>query len=156
MERVTSKTMDAFIEFVTEDDALNAVNRYDINRSGGRGGRLGERHVELEVVGQEYLMKELFPKARNVHWHGARPEVHPIEPGEKYNSGFKGFVTREELVMLVKHVEVPQRVSLSVLQTFRYDANYQIQSPFSKDCPQRPFECLISTLYKVFESQIQL
>ncbi|KAL2877980.1 hypothetical protein SGCOL_006727 [Colletotrichum sp. CLE4] len=34
------------------------------------------------------------------------------------------------MTMLVKHVEVPHR------------------SPFSKECPQRPFECLISTLTK--------
>lgn len=112
MERVTSKTMDAYIEFVNEEEAMNAVNRYEINRSGGRGGRLGERHVELEVVGQAQLMKELFPKARNVHWRGARPEIYPVEENDKkYNSGFRGFMIREELVMLVKHVDTPQRVS---------------------------------------------
>ena len=111
MERVTSKTMDAIVEFVNETEAINAVDRYATNRAGGRGGRLGQRHVELEVVSQAYLMKELFPKARNVRWNGARPEVYPVEPDEKYNSGFKGFMISEELVMLVKHVETPQRVS---------------------------------------------
>jgi len=111
MERVTSKTMDAYIEFINVNEAINAVNRYNMNRTGGRGGRLGERHVELEVVGQEQLMHDLFPKARNVTWKGARPEISPTDANDPYNSGFQGFVIREELVMLVKHVEAPQRVS---------------------------------------------
>ncbi|PQE21292.1 hypothetical protein CJF32_00006429 [Rutstroemia sp. NJR-2017a WRK4] len=130
MERVTSKTLDAYIEFISFTEASNAVQRFDMNRVGGRGGRLGQRHVEVELSSQEQLMKELFPKAKNVKWVGARPEIIPRDPDDKYNSGFQGFVSREEMVMLVKHVESPQR------------------SPFSKECPQRPFECLVSTLLK--------
>jgi hypothetical protein len=76
-------------------------------------------------------MKELFPKAKNVVWNGSKTIIKPRDECDPYNSGFQGFISKEELVMLVKHVEAPQR------------------SPFSKDCPQRPFECLISTLYKV-------
>ncbi|EPE26002.1 RNA-binding, RBD [Glarea lozoyensis ATCC 20868] len=130
MERVTSKTLDCYVEFVNFNEAVAAVNRFEGNRIGGRSGRLGQRHVEVELSSQEALMKELFPKAKNVTWRGARPEIAPRDPNDKYNSGFQGFVSKEELVMLVKHVEAPQR------------------SPFSKDCPQRPFECLISTLLK--------
>jgi hypothetical protein len=58
-------------------------------------------------------MKDLFPKAKNVVWNGSRPEILPKNPHDPYNSGFQGFVTREELVMLVKHVEAPQRVGPS-------------------------------------------
>ncbi|KAI9644357.1 hypothetical protein NHQ30_007714 [Ciborinia camelliae] len=130
MERVTSKTLDAYVEFISFSEAANAVQRFDTNRLGGRGGRLGQRHVEVELSSQEELMKQLFPKAKNVEWHGAIPRIIPRDPNDKYNSGFQGFVSSEELVMLKKHVESPQR------------------SPFSKDCPQRPFECLISTLIK--------
>ncbi|KAF4635895.1 hypothetical protein G7Y89_g2186 [Cudoniella acicularis] len=130
MERVTSKTLDCYVEFVSFNEAVNAVNRFETNRTGGRGGRLGQRHVEVELSSQEALMKDLFPKAKNVVWHGGRPEIIPRDENDMYNSGFQGFVSKEELVMLVKHVEAPQR------------------SPFSKDCPQRPFECLISTLLK--------
>ncbi|KAM3075932.1 hypothetical protein ACMFMF_005278 [Clarireedia jacksonii] len=130
MERVTSKTLDAYVEFISFTEASNAVQRFEMNRIGGRGGRLGQRHVEVELSSQEQLMKELFPKAKNVKWVGARPEIIPRDPNDKYNSGFQGFVSREEMVMLVKHVESPQR------------------SPFSKECPQRPFECLVSTLLK--------
>ncbi|TGO45165.1 hypothetical protein BCON_0416g00010 [Botryotinia convoluta] len=130
MERVTSKTLDAYVEFISFSEASNAITRFDMNRMGGRGGRLGQRHVEVELSSQEELMKQLFPKAKNVEWHGNKPTIIERDENDKYNSGFQGFVSREELVMLVKHVESPQR------------------SPFSKDCPQRPFECLVSTLIK--------
>ncbi|KAL5317471.1 hypothetical protein ACEPPN_014566 [Leptodophora sp. 'Broadleaf-Isolate-01'] len=130
MERVTSKTLDCYVEFINFNEAVNAVNRFETNRTGGRGGRLGQRHVEVELSCQEQLMRDLFPKAKNVTWSGSRPIIKPRDLNDKYNSGFQGFISKEELVMLVKHVEAPQR------------------SPFSKDCPQRPFECLISTLLK--------
>lgn len=113
MERVTSKTLDAYVEFISFTEASNAVQRFDMNRVGGRGGRLGQRHVEVELSSQEQLMKELFPKAKNVKWIGARPEIIPRDPDDKYNSGFQGFVSHEEMVMLVKHVESPQRVRLA-------------------------------------------
>lgn len=112
MERVTSKTMDAYVEFMSLQDAIIAVNRYESNRSDGRGGRLGERHVNLEVVGHERLMADLFPKAKNVTWRSAKPEIEPADPNDVFSSGFQGFLTKEELVMMVKHVEAPQRVSL--------------------------------------------
>jgi RNase P/RNase MRP subunit p29 len=112
MERVTSKTMDAFVEFISIDEAALAISRYESNRAGGRGSRLGERHVDLEVVGHDHLMHAIFPKAANVQWKGTIPEV--FSSNDKYNSGFKGFVMQEELVMLVKHVECPQRVSVDL------------------------------------------
>ncbi|KAI1006426.1 hypothetical protein K3495_g1797 [Podosphaera aphanis] len=131
MERVTSKTLDCYVEFVNFDEALNAVNRFDQGRSGGRNGRLGQRYVEVEISNQQSLMQDLFPKAKNVQWIGtAIPTVKPKNPNDKFNSGFQGFLSKEELIMLVKHVEAPQR------------------SSFAKENPQRPFECLISTLFK--------
>ncbi|RAL59057.1 hypothetical protein DID88_008975 [Monilinia fructigena] len=130
MERVTSKTLDAYVEFISFSEAANAVNRFEQNRIGGRGGRLGQRHVEVELSSQGELMKQLFPKAKNVDWTCLSPRIIPRDVNDIYNSGFQGFISREELVMLVKHVESPQR------------------SPFSKECPQRPFECLVSTLIK--------
>lgn len=52
----------------------------------------------------------------------------------------------------MKHVEVPQRVSEtpSAYSSLDQSANCVLwQSPFSRDCPQRPFECMISTLRKL-------
>lgn len=109
MERSTSKTMDCYVEFFSAGDALAAVNKFMRNRDDGRHPRIGDRHVTVELCGQDALMKELFPRAKNVIWHGGSPSI--VESDDPYNSGFKGFVTSEEMVMLVKHAEQPHRVS---------------------------------------------
>ncbi|KAI1141031.1 hypothetical protein F5Y05DRAFT_423877 [Hypoxylon sp. FL0543] len=44
---------------------------------------------------------------------------------------FKGFVTKEEMISLCKHAECPNH------------------SPFAMNCPERVYECLISTLKKL-------
>src|SRR5256886_17709284 len=116
MERSTSKTMDAFVEFFSLADAANAVQRYNDHRQSGRAGRLGNRHVDIEVYNQIQLMKELFPRARNVIWHGCVPEVTPRDLNDRYNSEFKGFISSEDLIMVGKHAEIPQRVSFPTLQ----------------------------------------
>ncbi len=105
--------MDAFVEFVNIQEAVNAVDRYDTQRALGYGGKLGERWANLEVCGHEVLMQELFPKTTNVKWIGIDPIIETCT--DAWNSGFKGFVSREELVMLLKHVETPQRASTLTL-----------------------------------------
>ncbi|KAM5347116.1 hypothetical protein ACJ41O_010121 [Fusarium nematophilum] len=129
MDRATSKTMDAFVEFHTMEDAMRCAERHHQFAQAGRVSRLGERPIEVELSSQATLMKELYPLARGVFWDGATPYIMPFNPDEPW-ANFKGFISCEEMVMLVKHVEVPHR------------------SPFSKECPQRPYECLISTLRK--------
>lgn len=112
MERTTGKTMEVYVEFVSIQEAVAAVERYHIQQRNGKAGRIGDRYVEMEVVGHESLMRDLFSKATDVRWHGSEPEILPIDPSHGYSTGFKGFVTEEELTMLVKAVEHPQRVSL--------------------------------------------
>ncbi|KAG8160882.1 hypothetical protein KVR01_009146 [Diaporthe batatas] len=130
MERVTTKTNDAFVEFMSMQAASNAVEKHHKTIANGRLSRLGDRPIEVELSSQAALMKDLFPHAKGVRWEGAVPIILEDHPTEPWNC-FKGFVTEEEMAMLVKHVEVPQR------------------SPYSRDCPQRPFECMISTLRKL-------
>ncbi|KAL2020497.1 hypothetical protein VTK56DRAFT_8382 [Thermocarpiscus australiensis] len=130
MERVTSKTQDAYVEFITLQDAMKAVERYQLNVQKGRLPRLGDRPVEVQLSSQSALMQDLFPLAAGVFWDGSRPIIREPEPGQPWKT-FKGFVTEEEMTMLVKHVEIPQR------------------SPYSKECPQRPYECMISTIKKL-------
>ncbi|KAJ4310910.1 hypothetical protein N0V84_010731 [Fusarium piperis] len=129
MDRATSKTMDAFVEFQTMEDAIRCAERHHQNAQMGRVSRIGDRPVEVELSSQAALMRELYPLARGVFWDGATPNILPPCTREPWGN-FKGFIACEEMVMLVKHVEVPHR------------------SPFSKECPQRPYECLISTLGK--------
>lgn len=110
MERVTSKTMDAYVEFMTLEDAMRAVEKHNLNQLAGRPCRLGDRPVELSLSSQASLMKDLFPIAAGVFWKGSTPEIQPFNPNEPW-SNFKGFISEEEMIMLVKHVEMPQRVS---------------------------------------------
>ena len=111
MERSTAKTMDCFVEFETQKDADHAVDRFKRQCLTHRHPRIGDRHVDMTESSQAALMKELFPRAKCVRWEGQDP--HPYETTEPYNSGFKGFTNSEEMVMTVKHAEVPQRVCIS-------------------------------------------
>lgn len=55
-------------------------------------------------------MADLFPLAKGIEWKNITPHLKERNPDEPWND-FKGFVSEEEMTMLVKHVEVPQRVS---------------------------------------------
>jgi len=109
MERVTSKTEDAYVEFMTGHDAAKAVEKIHLAVSEGRIPRLGERPVDVELSSQSALMADLFPVCRGVEWTGAYPTLAPRNDKQPWNN-FKGFFSEEEMTMLVKHVEVPNRV----------------------------------------------
>ena len=150
MDRVTAKTMDAYVEFLDVEEAVHAMNRFTRNKDQGHAGRIGNRHIDMEMVGHNTFMKELFPKAKNVFWNGSQPQIMPAGPNNMHDSGFKGFVSSEELFSMVRHVEAPERVSLPAsISIVRSLLTAHLKSPFAKDCPQRPYECLITTLRKV-------
>ncbi|GAB7352590.1 hypothetical protein MBLNU459_g2971t1 [Dothideomycetes sp. NU459] len=128
MERSTGKTMDCFVELETNAEASILYNNFQGRCMNGRHPRLGDRQIDFEFSSQQALMKELFPRAKCVRWDGQVPTVY--ETDEPYNSGFRGFLTGEELVMVQKHAETPQR------------------SPFAQRCHNRTYESLISTLHK--------
>ena len=112
MDRSTGKTMDCFVEFFSTPDARACINSI-LLRSISQN-RIGDRVVEVMLSSQEELMTELFPKAKNVKWQGAKPVIK--EATELFNSGFKTFVSLEELGCLVRHAEQPHRVSLFRVQ----------------------------------------
>ena len=111
MERATSKTMDAYVEFQSMDDAAKTAERHHQNMVNGRVSRLGDRPVEVELSSAASLMQDLFPLARGVFWNGPNPRFKDFNPNEPWEN-FKGFISAEEMTMLVKHVEVPHRVSI--------------------------------------------
>ncbi|KAK4188964.1 hypothetical protein QBC35DRAFT_494808 [Podospora australis] len=129
MERTTSKTGDAYVEFLTKEAAERAVHRHNEATQRGRQPRIGNRPADLAVVNQEHLMQQLFPTAKAVNWSATRATIKEPVEGQPWTI-FKGFVSEEELTLLIKHVEQPSR------------------SPYAKDCPQRPYECMISTIRK--------
>ncbi len=106
MDRSTGKTMDCYVEFFSHGDAQAAFHKCLV-----RGGqlRLGDRVVDVCLGTQDELLGEMFPKAKNVEWSHGRPVVR--ESTDPYNSGFKAFVTNEELLQLVSYAEKPHRVS---------------------------------------------
>ncbi|KAI8951539.1 hypothetical protein F4801DRAFT_601121 [Xylaria longipes] len=130
MDRVTSKTQDAYCELSSLNAAIELVERFKRGAENGRVGRLGNRIVEVELSSQTNLMLALFPSTRyGVAWIGSNPQI--MTGSEWPWEDFRGFFTEEEMVMLSKHVENPQR------------------SLFAKICPERPYECMISTLRKI-------
>jgi hypothetical protein len=109
MERSTAKTMDCFIEFLSVHDARAMIKKFDRMQEDGRPAKIGLRAVEYELSTQRELQKSLFPRAKCVDWTGGSPKILPCT--DPWSTGFQGFVTREEMHQLVRHAEVPARVS---------------------------------------------
>ena len=112
MDRSTGKTQDCYVEFFSVPDA-NAW-RTVIVRRGPHLNKIGDRILEVDMSSQEEMMKDLFPRARCVIWNGPHG-LHVKETEEAFDSGFKGFITQEELKGLIHHAEQPHRVSLIFL-----------------------------------------
>lgn len=109
MDRISAKTLDCFVEFYSHVDAQATYNQFARLQDEGKTVRLQHRHVEILMSSQTALMGALFPRAKNIQWTGQKPVN--VESNEPFNSGFKSFLLREELVMLVKFAEQPHRVS---------------------------------------------
>ncbi|KAI1178844.1 hypothetical protein F4777DRAFT_593519 [Nemania sp. FL0916] len=126
MDRVTSKTMEVFVELANMDAAMDLVNRFKRDRA----ARVGMRAVHFEMSSQSVLMQALFPSTKyGVVWDGSRPQI--ITDAEHSIDNFKGFLTEEQMNQLVKHTRHPLR------------------SPYAKTAVERPYECMISTLRKM-------
>ena len=107
MDRATGKTQDCFVEFFSVEDAR--VWEKNIRGRSNHYNRIGDRLIEVCLSNQDDLLKELFPRAKSVIWQGGYPIIQ--EPEEPYNTGFKTFISAEELGIHLRHAEQPQRVS---------------------------------------------
>ena len=105
MERSTAKSNECYVELLTSDGAQGVVARME--NSGRRA--IQTRRVKAELSSQETLMRELFPRTKCVRWEGCNPVILPNP--DPYTSGFGGFVASEEMVMMAKYAQNPQRVS---------------------------------------------
>ena len=137
MERATAKSMDAYVEFESEEDAAIAASRYSqpynlssrsSNDRFSRRPRIGDRNVTVAISSQEELLQDLFPRAKCVQWNGHEPLIR--EPSSQWESGFKEFITGEELHSVVRYATHPQR------------------SRFAGKHVQRTFENMISIINK--------
>jgi len=114
MERSTGKTMDCFIEVPSVDDATQTLLRHESLLDTSKPPKIGTRHVMVELASQGDLMKELFPRAKDVIWSSQGvPTV--LKNTDVWSHGFRGFFTTEEMSGLVRHAEFPNRVSFQKL-----------------------------------------
>ncbi|KAF7531711.1 hypothetical protein G7054_g8649 [Neopestalotiopsis clavispora] len=129
LEKVTAKTLDAYAEFETPADALRALERIQENIQHNRSPRIGSRIVKVDMSSQAALMGDIFPVAHGVKWDGSHPMIRTDSPYPIDN--FKCFTSEEENLQLSRHFECYGR------------------TPFSRDCPERFIEAMISTLKKL-------
>ncbi|KAG4305286.1 hypothetical protein PORY_001456 [Pneumocystis oryctolagi] len=123
MDRMSAKTQsECYVELSSRNDAQRLAER--------RSGKLlGSRNVVLEIATQEELMNRIFPKWKG-EWKGVDPYADEnLKSIRQFSIPKAEIVTREELNSLINHVK-----------TYR--------SPYSRKCPQRPFEDFISILAK--------
>lgn len=104
MERITTKTGAAYVEFYDTRSAHAIVDKHNTARTNGRPLRINQRIVTVTMSSNDALLKDLFPATRDITWRLGQPEVPP-------GVVWKGFVSEEELIGLVKNVEFPARVS---------------------------------------------
>lgn len=110
MERSTGKTMDCYVEFKTPVLAANDwEHSFGLKRMSVP--KIGSRNVEVILSNQAELMKDMFPRAKCVHFDPELGTPTLIPNRDVYSSGYKGFLTTEELTCMVRHAETPQRVS---------------------------------------------
>lgn len=129
-DRQSAKSGDCYIEFPTDAAAAAIFNsRKNWIQDNAAHRRIGVRNAVITISSQKELMEELFPKAKCVTWHGQEPNI--TYPEDEYTSGFAGFLTSEELVMTAKWANEPQKS--------KYTGNH----------PQRPYESMITILFKV-------
>lgn len=74
---------------------------------------------------QDELLAVLFPKAKNVRWENGNAVI--VEAQEEWSSGFKNFVSAEELGLLVRHAEQPHRVSQASLLVLSFLSDYECE-----------------------------
>jgi hypothetical protein len=113
MERSTGKTMDCYVEFPTQKDAEDTVNRVSRAYDAGSAPRMGSRHVDIELSTPAKLLKAAFPRAKCISWEGGKPVQ--LVNKDSWSTGFDGFLTDEELFCLTRHAEQPHRVRLTSL-----------------------------------------
>ena len=107
MDRNSGKTMDCFVEFLSTPDARACCNSVNLRQHGMN--RISERMVDVTMSSQDELLAVLFSKAKNVKWENGSPVI--VEAEDEWSSGFKNFVSAEELGLMVRHAEQPHRVS---------------------------------------------
>ena len=113
MERVSGKTMDAFIEWKSAKDSIAGRNKLVNDHRPSQKPMLDDREAILSLAPQEELQKAMFPYGRGLYWMGCTPHIDTTIPDSEPWDKFKGIVTDEEIIMLEKHCIHSDRVRSS-------------------------------------------
>lgn len=113
MEKPTGKTMDCFVEFRTQEAARDCVKRFEYSAQPGRGTKIGNRNVSLDLSSQAELMRAVFPRSRLAEFDQVtgRPRIMSHDEDPSWTAGFRGYITLEEIYGMTRFAETPSRVS---------------------------------------------
>ena len=114
MERGTGKTEDCFVELPNQEIARIVMERVENLIMAGKPPKMAQRIVNVDLSSQGELMKEIFPRAKNMLWDKETGIPVMLKPIDSFCSGFRGFLTGEELNNVVRFAETPQRVSVAL------------------------------------------
>ena len=102
--------MECYVEFLNEQEAEDTVKRVNRGADIGQGPRMGVRRIDVELSTQEDFLKAMFPLTKCIRWEDGRPIRVPNREDENWSTGFKGFLTEEEMFCNLRHAEMPHRV----------------------------------------------
>ncbi|RMD42584.1 hypothetical protein DV735_g2568, partial [Chaetothyriales sp. CBS 134920] len=105
MERCTGKTKDCFIEMPSPNVAAACIERVENLVMDGRPPRMAQRVVTVEMSCQGELMRELFPRAKNIRWDPTTGSPIRLPVVNGYGGSF---LTRAELKNVVRFAKRPQ------------------------------------------------
>lgn len=105
MDRAAQKTWDCFVEIKTEEAALALVGELMTHPV-----RISSRTAIVNIVEPRQLLMCLFPRAKCIVWEGDKPLLISCRPGE---TPFRGFLMQEELYLISRAAESPQKVCSS-------------------------------------------
>lgn len=115
MDRHDGKTLDAYVEVKNAREAKMIAEQFERRIQSGRHAKLQDREVKVEAITQGDMLAEIFPHGQDLAWfEDGTPEVSDIKE-EFYlgvpSAGFQGYIRQEDLHMMSKFAETPQRVS---------------------------------------------
>jgi hypothetical protein len=111
-ERTNAKTQDCFVEVADTGVKRVVLSRYNAMMRDSRAPRMGNRIISVEDSNQAELMHEIFSRANCILWETERGFPILKTNNDAWRSGFFGFLTHEELFLLVRYTTDPDRVSL--------------------------------------------
>lgn len=105
--------MDCFAEFPSHEAAKDCVKRFQLDAQPGKGTKIRNRNVSLDLSNQAELMSAIFPRARFAKFDPltGRPRIMPHETDPFWSAGFRGYFTLEEIYGITRFAETPSRVS---------------------------------------------